>query len=596
LRAALSALGVSECVGLMPDYGAIERLEADLRGVASRRPINADLRVAADDLRRPFVELTALFGRKYGSLAWWASGIAERNTNGSDLFLHCCYLLLAQRYLDEGKSLGIVCSAPALRRLIVELARARGYRVCQIGRRVPRLRETVLWPIAALVWKTVYVLLRWLAVRLVRGRVVRHRRGAINPDVLLSTRVDRACLDGSGSLRDRYLPGLGQFYASRGLSSATVFAILEDLRVFWSMIRHVPKTADCILLEDHLRFADLAFPARMWARQRAFRFQGAILRGLDVSRLFDAANRTESLSVIATLHYPLMRRLAADGIHPRLVVLPFENMVFDKLTILGVHRFMPGTEVYGFCHNPLKRNVLPWYTDVRERDIAPLPDRVVCNGPRYREILLREGYAPERVVIGAALRYAYLHRGGAQAQGSGPRPDGAPPSILLVLTTKRDGTSEVIDKFVSAVGALPDAVVLVKPHPFARELAGGVLSALGGRARVVDGTMEEVLAASDIVVCAASGAILEAVLAGKRVIRVSPESQLDMDPLAWFAEFDPPVSTPEELARRLQEACAAVGTPSRARPGDALSSFFAPPTEEHMAAFLPTTRVGGARS
>jgi len=585
----LPTLGITQWAALVPDYGTIVDLDAQLHGVAARRRISADLRMAADTLRRPFLELTAMFGRKYASLAWWATGIAERNTNVSNLFLHCCYLHLAQRYLETGENLCIVCDAPALRSSIAEAARARGYRVRQVGWRIPSLRDTAIWPIATLIWNTAAVLLRWLAVRAAR------RNGAIRwekragPDVLLSTWVDRGSIDSSGRVRDRYLPGLAPFYSSKGLSAATILWIMEGFSTFWSTIRQLRKGPEYVLLEEHLRLVDLVFPAMLWRRQRAFRFAGAVLRDLDVSRLFETAQRTASLSVVASLYYPLMRRLAADGVHPRLVVVPFENMVFDKMTILGVRRFMPGTAVYGFCHNPLKRNVLPWYTDVHERDIAPLPDRLVCNGRRYREILVREGYAPERVVVGGALRYAYLHRGGLEAQGSGPRPSGTPPRILLVLTTKRDGTLEVIDKFVAALAEVRDAVVLVKPHPFARELATRVLSALGGRARVVDGSMEEALAASDVVVCAASGAILEAVLAGKHVIRVSPESQLDMDALAWFEEFDPPVSTPEELSRRLKEVCSVIGTASRARPGDGLSSFFAPLTEEHMDAFLPTT-------
>jgi len=592
LRSVLPGLGIAECVALIPDYGSLVGLDAALNGVAVRCRIDADLRAAADDLRRPFLELTAAFGRRYDSLAWWASGIAERNTNGSDLFLHCCYLALARRDLDARRSLCIVCDAPVLRSLIAGLARARDYRVRTIGRRLPRLQDTSLWPLATLTWKSASMLVRWLAVQVVRGRGARRRAGA-GPDVLLVTRVDRGTIDRAGSVHDRYLPLLADFYASKGLSSATVLMISESLGVFWSMIRRLRRTPDSILPEDHLRVSDLAFPARMWARQRTFRFRGAMLQGLDVSRLFDAANRTESLSVMAMLHYPLMRRLAADGIRPRLVVLPFENMVSDKLTILGVRRFMPGTDVYGFCHNPLKRNVLPWYTDVHERDIAPLPDRIVCNGVRYRDILIREGYAPERVVIGTALRYAYLHREGTMLrERSRPAADGGTRSVLLVLTTKRDGTAEVIDKFVAALAVISEAAVIVKPHPFARELADGVVSALGERVRVVDGTMEEALAESDVVVCAASGAVLEAALAGKRVVRVSPESQLDMDPLAWFAEFEPAVSSPEELARRVAEALFTTGT--RAAAASDVSSFFAPPTEAYMEAFLP--RTGGRES
>jgi len=104
--------------------------------------------------------------------------------------------------------------------------------------------------------------------------------------------------------------------------------------------------------------------------------------------------------------------------------------------------------------------------------------------------------------------------------------------------------------------------------------------------------MEEALAESDVVVCAASGAVLEAALAGKRVVRISPESQLDMDPLAWFEEFEPAVSSPDALARRLVEVLSATGTP----PADAmeLSSFFAPPTEVYMEVFLPMTGVGAS--
>jgi hypothetical protein len=611
LRALLPAVGISEWVALIPDYDVLTGLERRLRGIAARRRIAGDLRVAAETLRRPFLSLTATFGKTYDSTAWWAASVAERNTNGSDLFLHCCYLYLARRLLDGGGDLCIICDAPALRRSIADNARMRGYRVRGVGWPIPPLRETPVRPVAALAWKTASMMLRFLAVRLARrvpsrsgagGGAVRGG-GEAGPDVLLTTWVDRGSLDGSGLVHDRYLPGLAGFYASRGLSAATVLTILEDLSTFRDMIRRLRRSPDAILLEDHLRLSDLFFPFLLWRRQRAFHFEGAVLADLDVSRLFESAHRTEPLSVMASLRYPLMRRLALDGIHPRLIVLPFENMVADRLTILGARRFMPDAEVYGFCHNPLKRNVLAWYTDPHERDVAPLPHRVIANGSRYRDILIRATYPSERVVTGAALRYAYLHGAppGVRSQGPaqfqtvprqherGPQPPGRSPRVLLVLTTKRDGTSEVIDKFVEALAGIDDAAIFVKPHPLARDFGREAVATLGRRAQIVDGTMAEALAQSDVVVCAASGAALESALAGKPVIRVSPESQLDMDPLAWFEEFDPPASTPGELRVQLTDALSRIGTP---RPPRAFSDFFAPPTEVHMEAFLPSLGAG----
>ena len=40
---------------------------------------------------------------------------------------------------------------------------------------------------------------------------------------------------------------------------------------------------------------------------------------------------------------------------------------------------------------------------------APLPDRIVCNGSFYRDILIREGLVAERLRLSLALRYSYLN-------------------------------------------------------------------------------------------------------------------------------------------------------------------------------------------
>lgn len=584
LQARLRTFNIREWIGLVPEYEVLAGLERALEGM-SRVKIGAELQAVANTLRRPYLTLIADFGKQFASVAWWASSISERNTNGSDLFLHCCYLGVVDRYVASGKSVCIVCDSRTLRAAIAERARQRGYRVQGFATGFPGLRDTAARAAAVLGRNVMTVLLRWVAVRLIGGGP--HRTGpASEREVLLRTWVDPESINRSGSLRDRYLPGLAEFYASRGIASATILVIFENLRTYVAMVRRLRGGRDYLLPEAFLHLSDLMFPVALWLRRRRFAFRPAVLCGLDVSRLFEAANRTEPMSVLASLHYPLMRRLAERGFRPRAFVLPFENMIVDKMTVLGVRRYMPGTRVYGFCHNPIKRNVLPWYTDAHERDIAPLPDKIICNGPRYREILIREHYPPERVVVGAALRYAYLH-GGSRSPAQPGRSAAGGAVVLLVLTTKRDGTLEVIEKFLAAVRGWDTIEVLVKPHPFARGLAGRVTAGLGDRARVVTGTMAEALAACDVVVSTASGAVLEAVLAGKPVIRVSPEAQLDMDPLAWFDGFPRPVGTAEELLQRLEEALSPRSEAAVDAAHNGLESYFAPPTAEHMAAFLP---------
>ena len=69
---------------------------------------------------------------------------------------------------------------------------------------------------------------------------------------------------------------------------------------------------------------------------------------------------------------------------------------------------MPSTFVAGFQHGAMYPMLLCNFVPPRELAIAPLPDRVVCNGPAFREIVVREGLPRQRVVAGPALRYRHL--------------------------------------------------------------------------------------------------------------------------------------------------------------------------------------------
>lgn len=561
---------------LVPDYATLTALDSALEGVASRQRIRKELDACVARLRRPFFELTAALAERHESLAWWAGSIAERNTNESDLFLHCSYLNLAADRIADGRSLCVVCDAPALRSSIAAIAGRAGYVVRRAGWRVPRLRDTWLRSPIALAKGLAEVAIRLAAVRacLPASPVVSAT------DVVISSWLERGSIDHHGLAVDRYFPGLAPYYREHSLGAITVFTVADTLRNFWRAIRSWRPRGGEVLLEQYLRASDLVFPLGVWLAQRRFEFSDATLGGHDVARLFRASLWTQPVSVLDVLHFPLMRRLRNAGVSPKIVMLAFENLITDKMAILGARRFMPGTAVYGFCHMPLKPNVLSCYTDVHERTFAPLPDRVISNGPRYRDILVQEHYPPERVTMGAALRYRHLHDTAAPASV----PSGRRRSVLVVLTIKRDATLELLNKVAGALPRFDGLDVQVRPHPFARGHGKLAVVMLPG-ARLVGGTMREALDAADVVVCSASGAALDSALAGKPLIRVASETQLDMDPLGWFEEFDRPVGTSEELTGRMTTLLAA--TPDALSFRHDVASFFLPATPETMRAFLP---------
>ena len=424
-------------------------------------------------------------------------------------------------------------------------------------------------------------LLRWLCVRAYGAG--KASPGAITGlDILVNTWADHRSVDAEGYFRDRFFPGLEDYYAARKLRSATVVTFIGDLPAFWSAVKRLRPDSKQILLERYVRLVDFLFPLRLWLGQLSFSFDDLDLEGTDVSSLFKNAQWTEAPAFVTALQYSLLRRLAERGVRPRTYLTVYENTIPQKMAILAIRRFMPDTEIYGFCHMALKPNFLACYTDRNEALFAPMPDRVICNGERYREILLREEYPAERLFIGAALRFSYLHQQPEPAIPS--RASDGSPSVLVVLTQKWSLNLELVTKLMAAVEAL-DVIVRVKPHPMRRDFLRTLESRFPGRAELVEGSMEEAMRGADVIVTAASGAGLESALSGYTVVSVQSDGQLDMDPLAWFPEFPDGVVTSEELRARLLQELGARGP--RAPLAYKVGEFFAPRTDRNMEAFLP---------
>lgn len=181
-------------------------------------------------------------------------------------------------------------------------------------------------------------------------------------------------------------------------------------RSLWRRLRRTRRRF--LAAEAYYRLSDYGFALRE-ARRGAAMPKGNPLRlgDIDVSRLFEAERRRTAFdggSLGAILSYRLPRRLAESGLEPDLVIGPFENMIPEKPLILGVRRFLPGAKLVGFQHGALYPLLLCNYVTAGESKFAPLPDRVVCNGEFFRDVLVREGLPAECAVVGPALRYEHL--------------------------------------------------------------------------------------------------------------------------------------------------------------------------------------------
>ncbi len=568
------------------DYGSLSQWERALGRNFSRIPLRERLAAAADVLRRPFLDLLTELGRKHDSPAWWAARISERNTAGSPLFLYCCYLKLAQEQLaSHESSLAIVGESQALLSSLAEYAREHGYAVRRLsGRRILRSRLTHGARVVVRAGKFL-------------GRAMRQALVSFSPKpfpakvpvVLLHTFLDEQCFGDDGEFHDRYFPGLRAWLERQGLAVTHMPILYNTTRGDTAAWRWLESSRQHFINPyKFYRISDYAAALKKARLSRTFDFRSTVLEGLNVSSLFREAQETDAYDVgtlEALLSYRLPQRLRERGIRVDLVIAEYENMILEKLLVAGFRKYSPDTKLVGFQHGALYPMLLCNFITGREAEFAPLPDRIVCNGPFYRDLLVSEGLPGERAVSGPSLRFRHLWSSAPSALAP------ARKGIFVPLPLVQSDAVELVAKLVEAFGSQPEISLSMKPHPMS---PAGMLEAAGAlnlpqNFHVVEGEISHWLARAQAVIGLSSSALFEAIAAGVPVVSVGREGALDLDPLAWHAGVARQCSSSSEI---LEETLRLFHlTPSelesyRLMTQQVLLESFAPVDDTTMGAFI----------
>ena len=590
-------------------YSRLLQWESSLPAHVSRLAIGERLQEIAWNLRRPFLELIAEWGKKYNSLDWWVSRLSERNTTISPLFLNCCYLQLVSEILDKQQgNLCIVAESLALLESVEVIARAQGYEVHWVEFRSEwkhfvssrRLRRVVrgLRYYGRDVPRFWWSFLRWGKEHLEAAHRTRHLgrplpSNANRPRVLLHTFIDETRFGPDGQFKERYWGRLPSWLSQHGYDVVFIPFLLNIQRSVEEALAELRQSnAQFLIPEDYYQLSDYLRAIPTGIRQ-FFMLQGPVFLGLlDITRLV-AEEKAQQAVVSHTprcrMYYELAHRLADANFRVDYVLHTFENHIWEKALILGFRRFLPRTKIVGFQHTAFFPFYLCNFIPQGEVDIAPLADRIVCNGPFFEEILVAEGLPPERVAVGCALRYEHLHTLSTDSVQAA----GTENTILITLSLEPDAVDELIYKVLCAFKDAPELSVWIKPHPM-MPLAR-VRAALGSEEmpphfRVVEGSMSEWLPRTNLLISTGSTTAYESLAMGIPVLRVGREIDLDFDPLAWLPEYRQACYSPEGIRRRAIELLNLDATERqrlREFGQELLRKSFAPVTKEGLRRFVP---------
>ena len=260
------------------------------------------------------------------------------------------------------------------------------------------------------------------------------------------------------------------------------------------------------------------------------------------------------------------------------MIYPYENQPWEKMIILAAAE--RGVKTIGYQHGGgMPRFMLSYFHGVGEAEREPLPDVIITSGLHSHRVLSEGGTPMSRLVMGGSWRFRHLAAEASLSNGS--RVDVAPVARVLVSLP----VTRVMGRHLLAAvkKAFPDGGkadglrFLIKPHP-ACPIDD---RRLGFDAEIVNGTLSDAISTCGVVLYTGSSAGMEAMIAGRRVLRYRSELLLNIDHGDMFDDDEVPTCGDDDLRCGLLGVAQTLRQQQVLTPydGDLLGNVFAPVDE-----------------
>lgn len=565
-----------------------------------REDLSDRLQELAQQLRGEYLDWIGELSQLNASVDWWATELASKSAY-TLLFNRICNLACVLERID-GLDEMLVVAATEGQLAEVEAAARR------VGLPTRRLRaptgRTIPWSSLAARALNAWTTLPWAALRNLPPRLSTRaaalldaspryrlrvagaaRRQIASGGCMLFTWVDARSFAADGSYHDAFFGDVPAALEALGLPVTFVARVLPALPYARAHDALEGSGVAAILPEAYLSLEDWREALR---RSRAYTPsipEASTVGPVPAARLArEHVDQYRWAHALSLVYEPFMRNLAAAGAQPERIVHTFEGHAWEQVMTAAARSAWPGVRIVGYENANMSRLALSMFPARAELDLRPLPDLAVTNGPQYRTVLLDEGWPPERVVAGCAVRHGYL----AEVRAPATRTKGDRVRVLAATDAAFGAAVELVDKALEAFGGDGRYELVIKPHPLldAARLEAA-LPALAG-VTVARGPLAEELDRADLLLYSYSIVPYEALAHGVPPIFVRAEASLDLDQLEPFPDTRWTARTPAEL-RAAAEAVAALGDEERdawrSRARAAVDSALAPPSAGCVEAF-----------
>lgn len=547
----------TDCSGSWVFFGTDIALEKTIRKTLSPNciqiHIGEDLQKTAKCSRAHMVDYVGSLSTARVDDCWWLTTLSEKSPSSSRLFLHTCFLKMGMEYSrDINGPIHFVCESRSLAEsLYANLLSRPGYSVRYYNSWIDSAKKQMRSFVTTLSEK-IWFLTRYTG-RLVAARLYSLLRkkdpepGQSDDCTVIHSWADARSIADAGTYRDVYFGNLGERLVQKGIRVRYLLDVIPT--IWYPRLVHAAwkNNIDFLLLEDFITWPDLfSSICRVWNLPNQIT-DIPLYGGLDISSIVREELRNERYTSIgehAFLCYCAGKKIGR-GLKVKIFIFTYENQACQKFFALAFRKYSPETTSVGYVHT----YAIPMYTlysiSEKEKNLMPLPDKIIVNGDQSKKFMVECGYPEERVFIGGALRYTYLVGSDIPVKHETKNLS----DVLVAASANINEAVELIEKCLEAFSGKPAFNLIIKTHPTLPFFKiADYFPVLPENAIVSEIPVQELLASADLVLYTSSTVAIEAVAMRVPVIHVKSDHIIDMNFFDGESSI-PSLTEPEEIAK-----------------------------------------------
>lgn len=555
----------SACYYLSDDYACFMDLQNNFRTGIKINNLSGMFDETFQEIKESLLESLLDLNKRYDSYAWWGGRVASKSTSATSLPLYITYFFCAQELLSRKcENIIFIVDSSALATCLFDLSTRQGAKVSDYRSKFHESWDRLKCCLKYAVQIGSFSLKNIKNCRIIFKNLKpsMEKKSSAEKRVVIRSWVTGNTFDQSGKFRDRNFGDLPQWLHSKGYEIWILpmfFNLSKDMDKICARMRDSKQ--QFLIPEHYLKFSDYVKCLYNGFKVLSTRVIGVMINGKDISPLVNEALRKQGLDVnmcMLNLSCHMLKRLKQLAFEVDAFYYAFECNAPENQFVLSCRKYYPDADVFGFQHTGFLPNQLTYHLAPGERECRPLPDKVICSGPIYRELYTRARFHPEMLEDGPNLRFASVFW---DSDGKRRAEDlnGTEKILLLPLTFSYNLAFELFVKVRDALDGLEGYKIYIRTHPL---LEKKILRKFLKKARIDtyafadDGVIQEWFPKVHAVISTGGTiTILEAVSFGTPVIRVIPDNAFYYDPFPTACASNyplDPVHSALEIRQQLQ--------------------------------------------